>query len=95
MRQGSQRNVIVDWFPRLIWEYLCQPLFPESQILCAENKHKRSLSDWLVEIVIFKQKKNSNMAVYSFFLTFPSFTQWYSYEVLVILGSFETVFRIL
>jgi len=44
MRQGSQRNVIVDWFPRLIWEYLCQPLFPESQILCAENKHKRSLS---------------------------------------------------
>jgi len=74
-----KQNIDFDWSTTMTSEYFFQPLFPESQILCVENKHK-SLTEWLqlVEIfVIFQYKKNLNMAVYSFFQTFCPLIQWY------------------
>jgi len=43
-----KQNIDLDWSPRMTWQYLFQPLFPESQILCEENKHK-SLTEWLTD----------------------------------------------
>jgi len=44
------------------------------------------VTDWLKLFVIFQQKKNLNMDLYSFFQTFCPLTHWYA-------GSYETVFR--
>jgi len=85
-----KHNIILDWFPKMTWECLFQPLFPESQTLCAENKHKK-LSEWLADLkffVIFRQKRNFlNMAVHSFFQTLRPLIHWYA-------GSYEFVFKI-
>jgi len=62
----------------MIWEYLFQPLFPENQILCVENKHEKPTTEWLTGLklfVIFQKRKNLNMAVYSFFQTFRPLIQ--------------------
>jgi len=45
------------------------------------------VTEWLKLFVTFQQKKNLNMAIYSFFLTFCPLTLWYA-------SSYETVFRI-
>ena len=42
----DHKNIDLDWFPLMIWEYLLQPLLQDSQILHMENKHK-SLTEWL------------------------------------------------
>ena len=82
-------NSDLDWFPKMTWEYHFQALFPECQILCIENKHK-SITDWLTDwncLSFFNRRKIKQLAVYSFFLTFCTLTQWYA-------GSYEIVFRI-
>jgi len=40
------QNIDIEWFSRMTLEYLFQPLFSESQILCVENRHK-SRTEWL------------------------------------------------
>ena len=81
----TKQNTDLHWFSRITWKYLFQPLFPESQVLCVENKHKSLLSEMLVEIVIFQQKKKLNTAAYSFLQTFCPLTQWYAclYETVI------------
>jgi len=81
-----KQNIDLNWFPRMAWDYLFHPLYPESQILCVENKHKslpELLTGWRC-LSFFNERK---MAVYSFFQTFRPFIQWYA-------GLYETVFRI-
>jgi len=90
--QNKTLIIDLDWFPRMIWEYLFQPLFPENQILCVENKHERPTTEWLTGLklfVIFQKRKNLNMAVYSFFQTFRpliQLIQWYAGSHEIVLG---------
>jgi len=44
--KSIKRNSDLDWFPKMTWEYHFQPLFPECEILCIENKH-RSITELL------------------------------------------------
>ena len=71
-----KQNIDLSWFPRMTWDYLFDPQFPESQILCVEIKHK-SVSDWLVEIACHFSKKEK----FKTWLCIPSFklfTPWLS-----------------
>jgi len=80
-------NSDLDWSPKMAWEYHFQPLFPECQILCVENKHKsitESLASWNC-LSFFNRRKIKHG--WLFLLTFCPLTQWYA-------GSYETVFRI-
>jgi len=84
-----KQNIDLNWFPKLTWEYLYQPPLPESQILCVQNKFKKSqwVIGWWKLFVNFQRKKNLNIAMHSYFQMFCPLIQWYA-------NSYETAFRI-
>ena len=73
--------------PKMIWECLSNTVPGIADIVHRKHAQKSHwVIDWLKLFVIFQQKKNLNMAVYSFFQTFCLLVHWYA-------GWYEIVFR--
>jgi len=76
-----KQNIHLDWFLRLTWEHLCQPLFRESQIL--RGKQEQSLTQWRTGWNCHFSIKQLKLGCVFLLQNVLPFIQWYA-------GSYET-----
>jgi len=59
LNETIKQNIDLDWFPKMTWEYLFQPLVPENK-MCMHRKQARKthwVTDWFEIVCHFSEKE--------------------------------------